>query len=112
MARPSSCVLPIRRYLPTKFLTQQDVQSKLTCLQTFHHPNLDVATEAFYNADVDKIETGFEYLPVDVMNLGIRAFPFLKQLNLAAILGQVNSNPDDTLCQFLIKLGSSRLIVP
>ncbi|KAM3536747.1 hypothetical protein MY4038_000202 [Beauveria bassiana] len=90
VAKPSSSLLPVRRYFPTKFLTQQDIEGKLAFLQSAHHQNLDVATEAFYNADADDIEAGFEYLPVDVTNLGIRAFPFLKQLNLAAILGQVS----------------------
>ena len=112
MAKPSSSVLSVWHYFPAKSLTQQDVKDKLIFLQKFHHKNLDVAIEAFYNAEVDEIEADFEYLPVDVMNLGIRAFPFLKQLNLAAILGQVSFKPENTWYQFLMELGATRFIVP
>ncbi|ATY58262.1 kinase-like domain [Cordyceps militaris] len=88
--KPSSGQLPIRRYFPTKFLTQQKVQLKLAFLRSVRHQNLDSPIKAFYNAGANEIEAGFEYLPVDVMNLGVRAFPFLKQINLAAILGQAS----------------------
>lgn len=56
VARPSSSVLQVRRYFPTKFLTQQDVKGKLAFSQSVHHQNLDVATEAFYNANVDEMK--------------------------------------------------------
>lgn len=89
-AKLSSSLITVQRFFPTDSLTQQDINEKLHLLRSVRHKNLDMALDLFYNIDLHDIECEFEYLPVKIVDLSVRALPFLKQLNLAAILGQAS----------------------
>ena len=80
----------VRRRYPTKSLNQQDVQDKLAFLRSFRHKNLVSMVETFHNEDSGEIESIFEFMPVDVVDLCVRGFPFIEELSLAAILGQAS----------------------
>ncbi len=66
------------------------MQDKLDFIRNVRPKNFVSTVKAFHNEDWDDIESIVEFMPIDVVDLCVRGFPFLKQLSLAAILGQAS----------------------
>jgi hypothetical protein len=89
------------------------VQGKLEFLRSVCHKNFVPVVKTFHNEDWDEIESIVEFMPVEVVDLCVRGFPFLKQLSLAAILGQAScdlSTNDSATAKEI--LGTPRYIIP
>ncbi|KAH8712354.1 hypothetical protein HC256_005550 [Beauveria bassiana] len=93
----ASDVLPFRRrvtkvcaqrFIPTKALTKQAVEEKMQFLRSLNHRNLVSIEEIILHEDSDMIELSLEFMPLSVVELCVRVFPYHDEFSLAAILGQ------------------------
>lgn len=94
----ASNVLPFRRrvtkvsaqrFIPTKALTKQAVEEKMQFLQSLNHRKLVSVEEITLHEGSDMIELSLEFMPLSVVELCVRVFPYHDEFSLAAILGQV-----------------------
>ncbi len=102
----------VSRTIPTQTFTKEATTEKLHFLRSFQHDNFVSVTKVFQCEDTSAIQTISEFMPVVVVDLCVRAFPFHNQFSLAAILGQVSTSFSRELLQLPTSTGSSRALFP